>query len=70
MEPLELLKKYVRDEKLIKHCIATAAVMKSLARELGEDEENGGQSAFSTTSTTSRLRGIWRSTVWLGLRFC
>ncbi|WP_257640061.1 HDIG domain-containing metalloprotein [Archaeoglobus fulgidus] len=39
MEPLELLKKYVRDEKLIKHCIATAAVMKSLARGLGEDEE-------------------------------
>lgn len=39
MEPLELLKKYVSDEKLIKHCIATAAVMRELAKELGEDEE-------------------------------
>ncbi len=39
MEPLEVLKKHVKDEKLIKHCIATAAVMKSLAKELGEDEE-------------------------------
>jgi len=39
MEPLELLKKYVSDDKLIKHCIATAAVMRELAKELGEDEE-------------------------------
>ena len=39
MEPLELLKKYVKDEKLVKHCIATAAIMKELARELGGDEE-------------------------------
>lgn len=39
MEPLELLKKYVSDEKLIKHCIATAAVMRELARELGENED-------------------------------
>ncbi len=35
---LDLLKKYVKDEKLIKHCIATAAIMKELASELGEDE--------------------------------
>ena len=33
-----MLKKYVKDEKLIKHCIATAAIMKELASELGEDE--------------------------------
>lgn len=39
MEPLELLKKYVKDDKLIKHCIATAAVMRELAKEFGEDEE-------------------------------
>jgi len=39
MEPLELLKKYVKDEKLVKHCIATAAIMRELARELGEDEK-------------------------------
>ncbi len=35
---LDLLKKYVKDEKLIKHCIATAAIMRELASELGEDE--------------------------------
>ncbi len=39
MDPFELLKKYVKDEKLIKHCIATAAIMRELAKELGEDEE-------------------------------
>lgn len=39
MGPLELLKKYVKDDKLIKHCIATAAVMRELAKELGENDE-------------------------------
>lgn len=34
-----MLKKYVSDEKLIKHCIATAAIMREVARELGENEE-------------------------------
>jgi hypothetical protein len=37
--PIEVLKKYVKDEKLIKHCIATAAIMRELARKLGEDED-------------------------------
>ncbi len=37
-EALNLLKKYVKQENLIKHCIATAAVMKEIARYLGEDE--------------------------------
>ncbi len=39
MDPLELLKKYVKDEKLVKHCVATAAIMRELAKELEEDEE-------------------------------
>ena len=39
MDPLELLKKYVSDEKLIKHCIATAAIMRELAEQLGENKE-------------------------------
>ncbi len=34
-----MLKKYVKDDKLIKHCIAVSAVMRGIARELGEDEE-------------------------------
>jgi hypothetical protein len=36
---LNLLKKYVKQENLIKHCIATAGVMKEIARYLGEDDE-------------------------------
>jgi hypothetical protein len=38
-EALKLLKSYVSDDKLVKHCIATAAIMRELAKELGEDEE-------------------------------
>ena len=34
-----MLKKYVKDDKLIKHCIAVSAVMRGIARELGEDEK-------------------------------
>lgn len=36
-EALELLKKYVKSENLVKHCIATAAIMKRTAEELKED---------------------------------
>ena len=38
-EAIELLKRYVKNDRLIKHCIAVGAIMKELARELGEDEE-------------------------------
>lgn len=37
-DALELLKQHVRKDSLIGHCLATAAVMKGLAKELGEDE--------------------------------
>ena len=37
--PLELLKRYVSENSLIKHCIAVAAIMREVARELNEDEE-------------------------------
>ena len=37
-EALKLLRKYISGENLIKHCIATAAIMKGLAKRLGEDE--------------------------------
>ena len=36
-EAINLLKKYVKAENLIKHCIATAAIMKEVAKELNED---------------------------------
>ncbi len=38
-EALSLLKEYVKDEKLVKHCIATAAIMHEIAEELGEDAD-------------------------------
>jgi len=37
-DALRLLRKYVKQENLIKHCIATAAVMREIAKHLGEDE--------------------------------
>jgi hypothetical protein len=39
-EALGLLKKYVKNENLIKHCIATAAIMKKVAEELNEDSKS------------------------------
>jgi len=38
-EALELLKEYVKNENMIKHCLASEAVMASLADRLGEDRE-------------------------------
>ncbi len=39
LKALKTLRKYVRDEKIIKHCIATGAIMRNVAMQLGEDEE-------------------------------
>ena len=36
------LKRQIKNEKTIIHCLATEAVMKALARRLGEDEEKWG----------------------------
>ena len=41
-EALKLLREYLRDEKMIKHCLAVEAVMRALAKRLGEDEELWG----------------------------
>lgn len=38
-EALKLLKQYVSDEKIIKHCLATEALMKKLAQRLNQDEQ-------------------------------
>jgi hypothetical protein len=38
-EALELLKKYISNENLIKHCIATSAIMREVAKEVGENAE-------------------------------
>ena len=39
---LELLHSYVKNEKMIFHCLASEAVMRGLARNLGQDEEKWG----------------------------
>ncbi|MCS7144694.1 MAG: HDIG domain-containing protein [Archaeoglobaceae archaeon] len=36
---LNVLRKYVKDESLIKHCIAVAGIMREVAKELKEDAE-------------------------------
>lgn len=41
-EALDLLRRYLRDEKMLKHCIAVEAIMRGLAKVLGEDEELWG----------------------------
>jgi len=38
-EAVELLDKYIKNEKMKNHCYATEAVMRALARRLGRDEE-------------------------------
>ncbi len=38
-EALELVRKYVKNDKLIKHMLAVAAIMEKLAEKLGEDRE-------------------------------
>jgi len=38
-EALELLKEYVKNENMIKHCLASEAVIAALADRLGEDRE-------------------------------
>jgi len=41
-EALRLLMSYLKDEKMIKHCLAVEAVMRALAERLGEDVELWG----------------------------
>ncbi len=37
-QALQLVKKYIKNENMIKHCFASEAVLRALAKELGEDE--------------------------------
>jgi hypothetical protein len=39
---LELLKQHIKNEKLLKHCLAVEAIMQKLAEMLGEDKEKWG----------------------------
>ncbi|MEM2246142.1 MAG: HDIG domain-containing protein [Thermofilum sp.] len=41
-EALNLLRNHLKDERMVKHCLAVEAVMRAVARSLGEDEELWG----------------------------
>jgi uncharacterized protein len=41
-EALGLLHRYIKNEKMIYHCLASEAVLRGLARKLGRDEEKWG----------------------------
>ncbi len=38
----EIVKDHIKDDRMFKHCLACEAVMRALARHLGEDEEKWG----------------------------
>lgn len=39
---LELVKEYIKNEKMVFHCLASEVVLKAIARKLGQDEEKWG----------------------------
>src|SRR5512145_183799 len=39
---LRLLHQYIKNEKMLRHCLASEAVMRGIARRLGRDEEKWG----------------------------
>lgn len=41
-EALAMLDKYIKNERMKYHCLASEAVMRALARKLGRDEEKWG----------------------------
>jgi len=41
-EALELVKKYLKNKNLVKHCLAVEACMRTVAARLGQDEEKWG----------------------------
>jgi putative nucleotidyltransferase with HDIG domain len=45
-ESLELLKQYVKNDRMIAHCLASEAVMKAVALQLGEDPEKWGSAGL------------------------
>lgn len=63
-EALDLLKTHVKTENLIKHCLATEAIMRRLARHLGEDEDTWGVAGlihdldFDQTKDTPDRHGL------------
>ncbi len=63
-ESLELLKKYVKNDRMIAHSLASEAVMKAIALHLGEDPEKWGTAGLlhdidvEITDGDMKLHGI------------
>lgn len=63
-EALELLRKYVKNERMIAHSLASEAVMQALALRLGRDVEKWGQAGLlhdldvEITNADPRLHGL------------
>lgn len=61
---LELLHGYIKNEKMISHCLASEAVMRGLARKLGRDEEKWALSGLlhdldvETTNADPYIHGL------------
>ena len=61
---VRLLNEHLKNTKLISHCVATEAIMRSLARKYGEDEEIWGLSGllhdldYESTGEDSALHGL------------
>ena len=51
---LALLRAHVKNENMVKHCLASEAVLRALARRLGEDEEQWGLAGLLHEQAESR----------------
>ena len=56
-EAVALLKQYVQDERMLNHSYAAEAVMRSLARRLGQDEEKWGLAGLLHDVDLELVRG-------------
>ncbi len=72
-EALILLKKYLHDEKLLKHSLAVESIMRSLAKKLGQSEELWGLVGllhdldYEYTRETPHLHAIMSTKILEGL---
>lgn len=63
-ESLALLREYIKNEKMIAHCIASEAVMRAVAGRLGEDQDKWGTAGLlhdidvEVTGSDMRIHGL------------
>ena len=63
-ESINLLNEYIKNDKMIAHCIASEAVMKALAERLGEDKSKWGTAGLlhdldvEITESDMKLHGL------------